>query len=245
MRSLSVLALLTLLLAAAEPPREYFRYQPATGTRWSTRGTLSVKSWIGWPEGEQSSLEESELGWVDEVTERQPGRTILSRTISRWVRRDTGQNLATLQPIRVSVTEQLGLLEHDLLDQPDLYPRERVSIGDSWPIHKPVTLEPLPLGDRLLLLRSETSGTGHLTRADSDVAMLEADVTIRSAGRATDLESQSLTRSHWQIEVERAEGVPLEQKVRILTTQSLRLGRVTVPSRIEISLHLTTRRADH
>lgn len=241
MRMLCLLAALV-LMGAAQAQKAHLRYHPAPETRWATSGTISVSTWIGWPDGAESTLEVSDLSWTDVVRETRGPMIVLTRSIERWTRRDTGQNLASSEPVAVSVTELLGLAEKDFLDQPDLYPEKDVMMGESWLIVHPPSVEVLPLGERALLLVNTTRGTGRLTRLEPDMLELEVDTTTVSVGRGKDLASQSLIRTHWRLLVERGEGVPLEQNVRIRTTQTLTMGRVTVPSRLEVTIRLKTHR---
>lgn len=231
-----------LLLAASEAPRVQLRYQPAPQSRWQTEGTLTVRSWIGWPDGEKATTEELDVSWSDLVTESGAGKIVLTRSISRWDSRGSLQAPASSAPYLVTVTDLLGLRERDLLDQPELYPIEDVSPGESWSIRQPATLELLPLGDRNLVLSNSTRGTGRISRLDDDLAIIEVDATTESVGEANDLASRSLTRTHWWLEVDRSEGVPLQQKIEVQTTQTLTLGQVRVPSRLDTVWHLTTRR---
>ena len=112
MRGLLGLVLL-LLLAAGEAPRTQFRYHPPAQSSWATQGTVAVSTWIGWPGGPEATNEQSEVSWVDLVSESNPGQTILTRTMTRWFRRETGRDEAYPTAFPVGVTERLGLVESD------------------------------------------------------------------------------------------------------------------------------------
>lgn len=239
-RLLIVTALL--LLAASDAPRMHLRYHPAPQSRWQTEGTLTVSSWIGWPDGEERATQETDLRWSDVVTQSGPSKILLARTVSRWARRDSGQDLASPTPFVVSVTGLLGLADRDLVEQPEPYPVDDVSPGETWSIRHPVTMEALPLGDKVLVITNQTGGAGRVTRLEAERAVIEVDTTTESRGSGPEVISRSLTRSSWWLEIERAEGVPLVQKIESVTLQTLTVGGVTVPSRLETSIYLRTRR---
>ncbi len=235
--------LLFLVLAAGEAPRTQFRYHPPAQSSWVTQGTVAVSTWIGWPGGPEATNEQSDVSWVDLVSESNPGQTILTRTMTRWLRRETGRDEAYPTAFPVGVTERLGLVESDFIEQPDLYPLAEVCAGESWALAPPMSYEMLPLGSQVLVLANQTHGSGRLTSLEPEVATLDIELTTQSQGGNQELTCRSLTKSRWHLVVDRASGVPLKQSVTISTQGTLTVDERTVPSRLSTTLLLTTRPA--
>lgn len=238
-----LLLILGLLLAAGEAPRIQLRYQPAPKSTWLTEGRLTVKTWMRLPSGEESSTqEEDEIAWTDVVTGRDlVGSLAQTRTVTRWVRRGTQEDLTPRDSLNYTVTKLAEQNHQGLLDQPALYPVRSVAVGEVWPIESTrrgvVSLNGHPLN-----LTTRVEGTGRLVRVDPQRAWIEVALTMESTGQGPGLSSRALSQVRWTLEVERAEGVPVAQKTETTTEQTVTIGSVAIPSRSETVLELTTHR---
>lgn len=234
--SKKLLFLLVLLLAAGEAPRTQLRYHPASGSTWLTEGRLQARSVMG----TDAATEVTELAWQDVVGPADASGTVaLVRTVTRW---QSGPSNPLPEPMRYQMSKLAEQSHGGLLDQPALYPLRTVAVGESWPIEQSVS-SPVPIGGRVLRLTTVTRGTGTLASLDPQKATLQLALTVESSGQEGPVATKAVSQVQWTLKVERAEGVPVAQKMVTTTDQTVTLGDVVVPCHSETTLELTTRRA--